>query len=308
MKNQLFLWGEKFLFSPGPFERLLSYLFFPLSLLYCLIVWVKYKKAVPKDLGIAVVGIGNLIVGGSGKTPMGVALASRYAKPAVVLRGYGRASEGLVVVKDKHGICCDVRMSGDEAMLYASLLPQAMVIVCEKREEGILKAKQMGAELVFLDDAYSKHAIEKLDIVIMSNQANSFCLPAGPYRERLWSGKSVLCIEEGVDFEREVSMREAKEKMVLVTAISKPQRLDAYLDERVVEKVYFPDHHPFVYEELKAILEQSGAESILVTRKDAVKMEAFGLPLSFLELSIRANEDIHTQVAEYAKIPALNRE
>lgn len=302
MKKQLIFWGEKYLFSPGIFEKLLSLLLFPLSLIYCFIVWAKYKTARPKEFGLPVISIGNLIVGGSGKTPLTVALARPYAKAAIVLRGYGRESKGVHVVSDAKSILCDVKTSGDEAMLYALLLPQAVVIVAEDRIEGIKQARSMGREVVFLDDAYSKHFIKKLDLLILSEQENTFCLPSGPFRERLWDGKKALCIEEEKDFRRKVEISVPSEKMVLVTAISKPYRLDAYLDDRVIEKVYFPDHHAFTQKELKEILERTGAKTLLVTRKDAVKMKDFDLPLSFLELELEVNEAVHQSVREYVKI------
>ncbi len=305
MKQTLLFWGEKYLFSPGPFERLLSYLLLPLSWLYCFIVWRKYKNAVEQEFDIPVVGIGNLIVGGSGKTPLTVALASRYEKAAIVLRGYGRDSHGLHIVSNGEKLLCDVRTSGDEAMLYATLLPKALVIVSEDRIEGIQKAQSLGARIVFLDDAYSKHFIKKLDLLILSEQKNRFCLPSGPYRERLWKGKQAITIEENRDFHRKVSIHNAQSKMCLVTAISKPQRLDAYLDERVIKKVYFPDHYSFSKEELEKILKESGADSLLLTRKDAVKTHGFDIELSFLELELDLNQMIHQSVQEYAKISPL---
>ncbi len=302
MKKKFIFWGEKYLFSPGLFERLLSYLLFPLSLLYCLVVWIKFKSSVPRDMGVPIVGVGNLIVGGSGKTPLTVALAMSYQKAAVVLRGYGRSSSGIHVVSDGKTIRCDVKTSGDEAMLYARLLPHALVIVAEDRIEGIDQAKSMGAEIVFLDDAYSKHFIKKLDLLIVSEQKNRFCLPSGPFRERLWKGKEAYLLEEGRDFSRKVHISAGSPKMALVTAISKPYRLERYLNEDVIDKVYFPDHHAFEKEELKDILEKTGAQTLLVTRKDAVKMEGFGLPLSFLELDLQVNKEVHQSVQEYAKI------
>jgi tetraacyldisaccharide 4'-kinase len=306
MKKALLFWGEKYLFSPGIVERLLSLLLYPLSLLYCFIVWVKYKRAKPLSYGLPIISVGNLIVGGSGKTPLSVALARRYSRPAIVLRGYGRGSKGMHLVSDGSRMMCDVSVAGDEAMLYAALVPQAIVIVCEQRSQGIEKAKSLGAELLFLDDGYSKHEIKKLDLLIVSRQKNSFCLPAGPFRERLWQGKEAVQIEEGRDFTRRVKISNPKEKMVLVTGISKPQRLDSYLDARVVEKFYFPDHHPFEEEELNDILSKTQAQSLLVTRKDAVKMEAFSLALSYLELELEVDEKIHQSVQEYVRISSQN--
>jgi len=302
LKKSLLFWGEKYLFSPGVLEWFLALLLLPFSLLYCLIVWSKFKLAKVEDFGIPIVSVGNLIVGGSGKTPLTVALAKQYSKPAIILRGYGRKSKGMQIVSHEKEILCDVKCSGDEAMLYATLLPHALVIVAEDRVEGILKAKEIGVDLIFLDDAYSKHFIKKLDLLIYTKQENPFCLPSGPFRERLWTGKKAVEVEENIDFKRQVSILEESPKMALVTAISKPQRLDAYLNENVIEKVYFPDHHAFTKQELQKVLNETKATSLLVTRKDAVKMQEFNLPLSYLELELKLDESLHQTVLDYVKI------
>ena len=148
-------------------------------------MWLRFKSKSAENFGIKIISVGNLSVGGSGKTTLVTAVALKYENVAIVLRGYGRDSQGLHVVKDKQNILCDVNISGDEAMIYARKLPHAIVIVSEDRKKGILKAKEMGVEIVFLDDAYSKHDIEKLDLLIEVKSQNSSCLPAGPFRERL---------------------------------------------------------------------------------------------------------------------------
>ena len=71
--------------------------------------------------------------------------------------------------------------------------------------------------------------------------------------------------------------------MVLVTAIANPQRLEPYFSLCTGREIY-PDHYAFSRDELASILERYGATSLLVTRKDAVKMEEFGLPLSVIAL------------------------
>jgi tetraacyldisaccharide 4'-kinase len=225
-------------------------------------------------------------------------LAKHFAKPAIVLRGYGRKSRGMVVVKDKSTILCDVIKSGDEAMLYAESLSNATVIVSEIRERGIAEAKAMGCDVVLLDDGYGKHAIDKLDLVINVVTPNRFCLPSGAYRERLWHDKCVVMVYEGKTFRRSVTVQNATAKMVLVTAIARPERLDPYLPQ-VCEKVYFEDHHFFTQGELEAIVERTGATSLLVTSKDFVKMSSFNLNLSRLELSIELEEALITTVKEY---------
>ena len=251
-------------------------------------MWLRFKSKTAEDFDIDIISVGNLTVGGSGKTPLVIALASSHKNTAIILRGYGRASSGLYVVKDKKNILCDVSISGDEAMIYAHKLPNSIVIVSEDRKEGIKKAKEMGVSSIFLDDAYSKHDIKKRDILIEVKTKNSRCLPSGPFRERLWKGKQATVLVDGVDFKRRVTLIDGKKKMSLVTAIARPERLDESLPE-VVSKNYFADHHSYKKEELEAIIMRDKSDSLLVTYKDYVKIENFDLPLSLLDLEIDLN-------------------
>ena len=261
-------------------------------------MYLRFKLKKAEDFGIKIVSVGNLNVGGSGKTPLVSALALKYENVAVILRGYGRNSQGLYVVKTKDKILCDVDISGDEAMIYAHKLPNAVVIVSEDRKIAIAKAKEMGAELIFLDDAYSKHDIKKLDFLIDVKTPNNFCLPAGPFRERLWHSKEATLLEDGLDFKRVVELKDKTKKMSLVTAIARPSRLDEFLPN-VVSKNYFPDHHSFVKSELEEILKRDKSDSLLVTYKDYVKVESFGLPLSLLDLHVEVNKSLFEKIDKY---------
>ncbi len=297
LKSSLIHWIEGYFYAPTPLQKLLSYLLLPLSWLYCLGAFIRYRRAEPQKMGIPIVSIGNLTVGGSGKTPLTSALAGHFHRPAIVLRGYGRQSRGLVVVQHQAQLLCDVVHSGDEAMLYTQMLPHATVIVAEKREEGIQKARELGCEMVFLDDGYGKHAIKKLDLLIEVPTPNRFCLPSGPYREKLWKGKSAVIVEDGRSFKRSVEVLNPTSKMVLVTAIARPERLDPFLPE--VVEVYFEDHHFFTEDELDSIIARTGATSLLVTQKDFVKMSSFKLTLSILDLSLELDESLVTLVKDY---------
>jgi tetraacyldisaccharide 4'-kinase len=299
------MWVEEYLFYPHTWtHRLLSYLLLPFSLLYCVIVLVKryLGKQKPLSFGIPIISIGNLTVGGNGKTPFCIALAKQYDHVAIILRGYGRKSHGMLLVSDHGQIMCDAMASGDEAMLYAKSLPNTTVIVSENRVEAIRFAKKRGAKLIFLDDGFSKSHIAKIDILMRPNPepTNRFCLPSGPYREpRFLYETADLVITEGIDFIRHVEVNAATNKMLLVTAISKPSRLDAYLPSNVIAKVTFPDHYMYNEKELEALLHEYQATSILTTQKDAVKMATFDLPLSILKL------DIEIFPETYANINAL---
>ena len=287
------LWTEDYLFRPNLLQRVISFSLLPLTFLYCLIVISKRAFSKPKNFDIPIISIGNLIVGGSGKTPFTIALAKRYENSAIVLRGYKRKSKGLMVVSKRGEILTDVQTSGDEAMLYAKLLKNASVIVSENREEGIKKAKELGCKIVFLDDGFSKAKIKKFDILLKSgNYKNSFCLPSGPFREpKSFEKFASLILQENIDFKREVKIKNPTKRMILITAISKPKRLDSFLP-KVVEKIYFPDHYNFKKEEIVKLIYKYNASSILTTQKDAVKMEKFNLPLSILELEIKIEEKI----------------
>ncbi len=301
MKKFFIFWVEEYFYNPSLSQKIISLFLLPLSFLYCFIMWLRFQSKTAKDFNIKVISVGNLSVGGSGKTPVVTALASRYDSVAIILRGYGRSSKGLHVVKDKHNILCSVDVSGDEAMVYARKLEDAIVIVSEDRKKGIIKAKEMGCEIIFLDDAYSKHDIKKLDLLIEVNTKNSSCLPSGPFRERLWSGKRVLILKDGLDFKRVVTLKDRCDKMSLLTAIARPQRLEEYLPE-VVSKNYFEDHHSFVKSELEDVLNRDGSDSLLVTYKDYVKVEAFGLPLSLLDLEVEVSDKVFKTIESYIEI------
>jgi len=261
-------------------------------------MYFRFRSKKAEDFEVKVISIGNLSVGGSGKTPLVTALAQHYQNSAVILRGYGRASKGLYVVKDENGILCDVKTSGDEAMIYAKKLHDNIVIVSEDRKKGILKAKEMGAKIIFLDDAYSKHDIKKLDLLIDVKTTNNRCLPSGAFREKLWQNKKAIVLTDGVDFKRVVEVKNATKKMSLVTAIARPQRLDTFLPE-VINRHYFPDHHSFTQEEIEEIFLHDNSDSLLVTYKDFVKVDSFGIPLSLLDLHLEINQNVFKIIDNY---------
>ncbi len=298
MKNNFIFWVERYLYNPDLFQKIISYLLLPLSWLYCFLVWLNYKSKTAVDYDIDIISVGNLNVGGSGKTPLVTALAARFENTAIILRGYGRASYGLFVISDDKKILEDISVSGDEAMIYATKLPRSIVIVSEDRKKAIKKAKEMGAKLVFLDDAYSKHEIKKLDFLISAEFKNNFCLPSGPYRERKWTSKEVHVLKEDVDFKRKTTLKDRCDKMSLITAIARPDRLDKYLPD-VVSKNYFADHHSFTKKEIEDILKKDKSDSALVTYKDYVKLERFNLPLSLLDLEMEVDEKIFKIIEGY---------
>ncbi len=141
-----------------------------------------------------VVSVGNITVGGSGKTPMveQVALCLRElgALPAVVSRGYGRDSRGIGIVADREGQRLGPRAAGDEPVLLADRLPGIPVIVGENRfEAGQVAVDQCGATAIVLDDGFQHRTLQKdLEILVVNGRApwgNRRLFPRGMLREPL---------------------------------------------------------------------------------------------------------------------------
>ncbi len=292
---------ERLFFKPSLFDWLLILLFSPLSLLYALVMLIRRVITPKKSYSIPIVSIGNLTVGGSGKTPFVIALAGRYKDVAVISRGYGRESKGLVEVSRKGKILTDVYSSGDEPMLMAISLPNASVMVSENRETAIELAIEQGAKVIFLDDGFNRVNIEKYDILLFPEKIpNYMTFPIGPFREFYLSKHfSNINLYENRDFKRVVEIDNPTEKMLLVTAISNPERLEPFLPKGVVEKYYLEDHAYFEEEKLKEKLLISSAISLLVTEKDKVKMKGFKLPLSVMQLKLQIKNEMLEKVDRY---------
>ncbi len=301
IKNYLNSWIEQYLFFPNPFQRLISIAFFPLTIIYCIVVAYKRLSAKPFNFGLPIVSVGNLVVGGSGKTPVTIALAKEKEGAFVILRGYGRASKGMIVVSQNGKILVDVETSGDEAMVLARSLPNGSVIVAENRIEGILKARELGAKIIFLDDGYRHHNINKFDILIRPKEepTNLFCLPSGGYRETKMMYSFVpVVLRDGEDFTRIVSFKKdgeilesLPETILLLTAISKPKRLLEYLPKDTQMEA-FPDHHTFSEDEIKNITEKYKDFEFVVTMKDMVKLEKFNLSnLILMDLEVKITKE-----------------
>ena len=302
IKTHIVHFFEHLYYRPEWYHWIVALALLPLSLLYGSIMWIRRRIAVRKDYDIPIISVGNLLVGGSGKTPMTIALAKRFDKPAVVLRGYGRKSRGMVVVSQWGEIKTDVETSGDEAMLLALSLPNATVIVSEDRKKAIEESKSLGAEIVFLDDGFSKVDIEKFEILLFPRSVpNILPFPSGPFREFPFEKRSAdLLLTEGKDFERIVTCKGCDEPMLLVTAIANPARLEPFLPRELVkERLILPDHAWFDKGAIEKKMAKAGVRKILTTEKDAVKLERFGFPMAILKLELKLEPAIAERVADF---------
>ena len=266
-----------------------------------LIILIKRAMAKEIEFGIPIISVGNIIVGGSGKTPVTIKLASKYENACVILRGYGRDSKGLFVVSLNGKILEDVKTSGDEAMLLANSLPKATIIVSENRIKAILKAKELGCKIIFLDDGFSKYQISKFNILLRPKDepTNIFCLPSGGYREpKGFYAQADIELIEGTDFKRVINIKKdgiiskLPTKTILITAISKPKRLLEYLPKDI-KMISFPDHYTFTKEDILKIQEENKDFSFVTTGKDFVKLKEFNIKnLYLMDLDIEISQNV----------------
>jgi len=283
---------ERLYFKPNIFDWVLILFLSPISLIFGTTMFLRRVLTPKTDYHIPIVSIGNLTVGGSGKTPFVISLASRYSGVYIISRGYGRESKGLIEVSREGEILCDVFQSGDEPMLMAKSLPNASVIVSEDRVKAIELAKSKGAKIIFLDDGFNRVSIKKFEILLFPSTIRNFLpFPAGPFREFYFTKVfSDLNLVEDTDFKRVVEIKNPTPRMLLVTAISNPERLELFLPNGVIKRIYLEDHAYFNEKYLKNRAIEVNATSLLVTQKDEVKMINFNLPLSIMELKLDINK------------------
>lgn len=153
----------------------LKIVLFVLSVFYRLSVKIKHLFTKSKDLGIKVISIGNITLGGTGKTPTVITLAKwlkdKGKKVVVLSRGYGRQARGLVVVSNGEKNLVTLEEAGDEPYLLAEKLKGVPVIVGKDRyKSGIFVKEKFNSEIVILDDGFQYwHLKRDLDIVCLDS-------------------------------------------------------------------------------------------------------------------------------------------
>ncbi len=268
-------------------RTLVSYLLLPLSALYWL-GWTSYALVYRLGLkksyraSIPVVTVGNLRVGGSGKTPATIHLVKVLRalgfSPAISLSGYGfPASESATLAPAGE---LPVEHWGDEAILFREALPDIPLIVGRDRVAAAKIAESSGVSVLLMDDGFQHLRLAQSIALILDDQPgdNRFCLPAGPYREPRGLGYQRAAAVIPLDFqvEREFGWQQdgvVPGKVSVVTAIAKPEALisrlrqEGFTIENVIAK---EDHNPLDAEELLA--EFPTDIPIVTTMKDWVKL------------------------------------
>jgi tetraacyldisaccharide 4'-kinase len=284
---------------------LLPWLLWPVSIVFRLAVALRrilYFLRVLKSVhpGIPVIIVGNLTVGGSGKTPLVIWIAeflkSKGWVPGIVSRGYGaRITEPRAAT-----LAADAAEVGDEPILLSRRSGCPVWVGADRVQVAArLRAAHEDVNVLVLDDGLQHYAMRRdLEIAVVDARGlgNGFLLPAGPLREPRSRLRSVDAVVSHASSTRGYAMRlegdvlhrmtDARERQPLkafagqrvhaVAGIGDPNRFFLHLGKAGLKVVPhpFPDHHPFTPRDL----EFGDDAPVLLTEKDAVKLRSVARP------------------------------
>ena len=253
----------------------------------------RWRRATPAKAPVPVICIGNVTLGGTGKTPLALALAALLQaqghRPVFLSRGHGGRARGpLVVDPDRH----DAALVGDEALLLAAAAP---AIIARDRVAGARLAAAQNADLIIMDDGFQNPALHKdASLLVLDTQAglgNGRVFPAGPLREPLADalaradalvamGTGPVPVNTALPVLRARLVNEAAPPpgpLFAFAGIGRPQKVFDALQAAgadLVQAMAFADHHRYSARELRALRAWAEAENarLITTEKDHVRL------------------------------------
>jgi tetraacyldisaccharide 4'-kinase len=245
-----------------------------------------------------VVSIGNLSVGGSGKTPFVLLLAellkARGLKFDILSRGYGRKTQGVLLV-DPSGSSSSF---GDEPLLMARRLNVPVVVGESRYAAGVFAEQKFGSQFHLLDDGFQHRALARdFDIVLVTpDDARDRLLPAGRLREPLTSLRraDAVVLTSGASPDafllhqkliwrarRGIVPTDVPSKPVVFCGIARPKNFVTQLRTAGVEPVaeaFYRDHHAYTEQDVRDLLnlkQRSEADGFVTTEKDAINLGGY---------------------------------
>lgn len=287
-------------YQPHPIRWLLS----PLSALYRSITWLRkslYRLRIMKQsrLSVPVIIVGNITVGGTGKTPAVIWLVQQLQragfKPGIISRGYGGHANSYPI---EVNLQSDPTIVGDEPLIISRQTACPIVVSPNRVEAGQMLLKQHDCDIIIADDGLQHLALERdIEIIVVDNQrlfGNQYCLPAGPLREPILRLKSVdFIIYNGGDNTDHFTMKLTQGSAInlvdntltksitnfnsqtvhAIAGIGNPNRFFDQLQQQglTINSHPFNDHHQYQQSDLAF----NDDNVILMTEKDAVKCRSF---------------------------------
>lgn len=274
----------------------------PLAALYGLAGRVRNGSVTPYDPGVPVLCVGNLVAGGSGKTPAALALCdlvrreNLFRNPVFLTRGYGGSLRGPVQVDPALHSAAEV---GDEALLLARRAP---TILCRDRVAGAKIALALGPDLLIMDDGFQNPSLKKTaSLVVVDGESgfgNGRLIPAGPLREPVHSGfrRADAFLILGADRQGigasmaadkpvfygmlqvyAAGVPDRKRRYVGFAGLGRPEKFRKTLEEIGISLAgwhAFPDHHPYSLRDINRLEREARAAdaALITTAKDAVRI------------------------------------
>ena len=286
-------------------KNFFTVLLIPLSLITWIYIILKKTFIQKVKFNIPVICVGNIFIGGTGKTPLSIHIArklSENGKNPAIVRKYYKSH------KDEHKMIIS----------YYNKL-----ILNLNRSKGIYEAIEKGYDAVILDDGFQDYKIKKnLSIICFnSNQliGNGYLFPSGPLRESLGSlrNANILIIngDKSLDFEQKIlkiqkdlkiyysnykplNIQEFKNKKLLViSGIGNPENFFKILKDNqmnIQKKMVYPDHYEFTKNEMLKITEYAKKNDfqIVMTEKDYYKIKDFSLEnIKYLEVKLEIEKE-----------------
>ncbi len=287
-------------------QRLVARALTPLGWIYGTLVLARLEWGRTTKVSVPVICVGNITMGGTGKTPMVIYLTKLLSSlgytPHILTRGYGGALEGVIQVNTEIHTAAQV---GDEPLLLARHAP---VWRSKDRVAAAHKAINRGATILIMDDGLQNPSLHKdISFAIFdgtSKAGNGRVFPAGPLRQSLSSGLDLIdgiiyLNNEDQDFEfklAEIAEKRGREKIVRfsgkVQSTSQPKPKTQYmafagigvpekflktLSERkftVSQSHFFSDHYAYTASDIQKLLDMAKSQNLrlVTTEKDAIKI------------------------------------
>jgi len=258
-----------------------------------------------RRLARPVVSVGNISVGGSGKTPFVIALGELLKQRGIAFdvlsRGYGRNSTEIAVV-EPGGTAAQF---GDEPLLIAQKLGVPVIVGADRYQAGLLAEKQFPARLHLLDDGFQHRRLHRdFDVVLLPREDfRGSLLPFGRLREPISSLRRADAIvlseplriigatPEAWPVRRVVSPPAVSERMTAFCGIARPSQFFATLRELGHDQwgqLSFPDHHRYHQPDIDRLLRlrsRAGATAFITTEKDLINLGPLAAQLQPLHVA-----------------------